>query len=67
MNYKGVCKSVKNFEDAIIALITLYEDKNNYIEGRFFITRAIALFIRTENLNSLIKYNIFKTIIMQII
>ena len=59
MNYKGVCKSVKNFEDAIIALITLYEDKNNYIEGKFSITRAIALFIRTENINTLINYNIF--------
>ena len=62
MNYKGVCKSVKNFEDAIIALITLYDDKNNYVEGKFSITRAIALFIRTENINSLINYKIFKTI-----
>ena len=62
MNYKGVCKSVKNFEDAIIALINLYNDKNTYIEGKFSVTRAIALFIRTENINSLIIYNTFKTI-----
>ena len=40
----------------------LNDDKNNYVEGKFSITRAIALFIRTENINSLINYKIFKTI-----
>ena len=47
MNYKGVCKSVKNFEEAIISLIKLYDEKNNYKEDNFSITRAIALYIRT--------------------
>ena len=62
MNYKGVCKSVKNFEEAIISLIKLYDEKNNYKEGNFSITRAIALYIRTEEIKSLIDYNIFKKI-----
>ena len=54
MNYKGVCKSIKNFEDAINSLIDIYENKNKYDEGKFSITRAIALYIRTENVNKLI-------------
>jgi len=62
MNYKGVCKSVKNFEEAIISLIKLYDEKNNYKEDNFTITWAIALYIRTEEIKSLIDYNIFKKI-----
>ena len=62
MNYKGVCKSVKNLEDEIISLIKLYDEKNNYKEGNYSITRAIALYIRTEEIKSLIDYNIFKKI-----
>jgi len=54
MNYKGVCKSVKNFEDAINSLIDIYKNKKKYIEGKFSIMRAIALYIRTENVNKLI-------------
>ena len=62
MNYKGVCKSTKNFEDAIIKLIDIYENKNKYVEGKFCITRAIALYIRTENINKLIDNDTMETI-----
>ena len=62
MNYKGVCKSIKNFEDAIISLIDIYENKNKYVEGKFNITRAIALYIRTENVNKLIDNDTMETI-----
>ena len=55
MHYYGVCKSIKNFEEAIKSLIKLYEDKNIYVEGKFSITRAIALYIRTEKIEDLIN------------
>ena len=61
MNYNGVCKSVKKFEDVIIALINLYDEKK-YVKGKFSVTRTIALYIITENINSFINYNVFKTI-----
>ena len=62
MNYKGVCKSTKNFEDAINSLIDIYENKNKYVEGKFCITRAIALYIRTNNVNKLIDNDTMETI-----
>mgnify|MGYP003571445514 CR=1 FL=1 len=54
MNYKGVCKSVKNLEVAINSLIDIYKNKNEYIEGKFSIIRAISFYIRMENVNKLI-------------
>ena len=62
MNYIGVCKSLKNFEEAIKSLILIYETKNTYKEGKFSITRAIALFIRIEKISNLINSKKFKII-----
>lgn len=46
MIFKGIYKSVKNFEESIISLIKLQDEKNNYYEINFVIARAIALYIR---------------------
>ena len=62
MNYYGVCKSLQNFEEAIKSLIKLYEEKNKYVEGNFSITRAIALYVRTEKIDDLINSNKMKII-----
>ena len=60
MNYISVCKSLKNFEKAIKSLILIYETKNTYKEGKFSITRAIALFIRIEKISNLINSKKYK-------
>ena len=62
MNYYGVCKSIKNLEEAIKSLIKLYEDKNMYVKGNFSITRDIALYIRTEKIVNLINSKTMKII-----
>ena len=63
MNYKGSVKSIKNFQEAVIELINIYETKKNYIEGKFSITRAYALYMRTENVNTLKNYDTEKIIV----
>ena len=64
MNYNSLCKSLKNFEEAIKSLIKLYETKNIYKEGKFSIICAFAfvLYMRTEDINTLINSKKLKLI-----
>ena len=63
MNYIGEVKSIKNFQEAFIELINIYEIKNKYLEGKFSITRAYALYLLIENVNPLKKFETDKIII----
>ena len=63
MNYNGAVKSIKNFQEAVIELINIYEAKNEYVEGKFSITRAYALYLRTENVNTLKNFDTERIII----
>lgn len=62
MNYNSLCKSLKNFEEAIKSLIKLYETKNIYKEGKFSIICAFVLYMRTEDINTLINSKKLKLI-----
>ena len=55
--YKGACKSLLAFENAILKLIQLYTDRNKYEDYNFSYSRAIAYFVSTHEINSLIDNN----------
>ena len=46
MNYKGACKSILSFENAILSLIKLYENKKKYVDFTFSVSRAIAFILQ---------------------
>ena len=45
MNYKGACKTLLAFENAIKELIFLYENKKPYTDYNFSSSRALAYYV----------------------
>jgi len=62
MNYKGACKTLLAFENAIKKLIILFENKKEYNDYNYSASKALAYYINTHDIKELINNKAMKDI-----
>ena len=53
--FVGFCKTLYNYKNSLIDVISIYEIKNKYIEKKISITRVLEHYIKSKNEYALIN------------